>query len=83
MVGGYLWDKSREPLYQLAASPHWRERRTAIVSTWFFIRRGDLDETFRIATILADEYVNQTWPHLGGLIWPVSESWSCASGVSF
>src|SRR5215204_3348063 len=26
VIGGYLWDKPREPLYQLAASPHWYER---------------------------------------------------------
>jgi 3-methyladenine DNA glycosylase AlkD len=55
VVGGYLWDKSREPLYVLAASPHWYERRTSIVSTWFFIRRGDLDDTFRIGQILAND----------------------------
>jgi hypothetical protein len=35
VIGGYLWDKSREPLYRLAASPHWYERRTSIGSTWF------------------------------------------------
>ena len=26
-------------------SLHWYERWTSIVSTWFFIRRGDLDDT--------------------------------------
>ena len=51
VVGGYLWDKPREPLYRLAASPHWYERRSSIVSTWFFIRRDDVDDTFRIAQI--------------------------------
>ena len=55
VVGGYLWDKSREPLYVLAASPHWYERRTSIVSTWFFIRRDDLEDTFRIGQILAND----------------------------
>lgn len=55
VVGGYLWDKSREPLYRLAVSPHWNERRTSIVSTWFFIRRHDLDDTFRIAETLAND----------------------------
>lgn len=55
VVGGYLWDKSREPLYRLAVSPHWNERRTSIVSTWFFIRRHDLEDTFRIAETLAND----------------------------
>jgi hypothetical protein len=68
VVGGYLWDKSREPLYRLAASPHWYERRTSIVSTWFFIRRGDLDETFRIAEILANDPEDLVQKAVGGWI---------------
>jgi hypothetical protein len=52
VIGGYLWDKPREPLYRLAASAQWFERRTSIVSTWFFIRHSDLDDTFGIAQIL-------------------------------
>jgi hypothetical protein len=68
VVGGYLWDKSREPLYQLAASPHWFERRSSIVSTWFFIRRGDLDDTFRIAQILANDPHDLVQKAVGGWI---------------
>ena len=68
VVGGYLWDKSREPLYQLAASPHWFERRSSIVSTWFFIRRGDLDDTFYIAQILANDPHDLVQKAVGGWI---------------
>ena len=68
VVGGYLWDKSREPLYRLAASPHWFERRTSIVSTWFFIRRDDLDDTFRIAEILATDPEDLVQKAVGGWI---------------
>jgi 3-methyladenine DNA glycosylase AlkD len=68
VVGGYLWDKSREPLYLLAASPHWYERRTSIVSTWFFIRRGDLDDTFRIGQILANDPHDLVQKAVGGWI---------------
>ncbi len=52
VIGGYLWDKPRDILYQLAQSDNVWERRTAIVSTYFFIRQGDLDDTYRIAEIL-------------------------------
>ena len=52
VVGGYLQDKSREPLYQLARSNNMWERRIAIVSTWQFIRAHDLSDTFAIATML-------------------------------
>jgi DNA alkylation repair enzyme len=68
VVGGYLWDKARDPLYRLAASPHWYERRTSIVSTWFFIRRGDLDDTFGIAEILANDPHDLVQKAVGGWI---------------
>ena len=38
VVGGYLADKPRKILYKLARSANPHERRTAIVSTYFFIR---------------------------------------------
>src|SRR5690349_21980623 len=52
VVGGYLADKPRDPLYELARSHRPMERRTAIVATYFFIRRHDLEDTFRIGGIL-------------------------------
>ena len=55
VVGGYLADKPREVLYSLARSPNPWERRTAIVSTYYFIRAGDVDDTFRIAAILVED----------------------------
>ena len=55
VVGGYLFDKSRRPLYKLAISKNVWERRTAIVSTYFFIRQNDIDDTFGIAELLVDD----------------------------
>ena len=55
VVGGYLADKQREVLYRLAKSKHPSERRTAIVSTYYFIRAGDVADTFRIAELLAED----------------------------
>jgi len=52
VVGAYLTDKPRDVLYRLARSANPCERRTAIVSTYYFIRDGDIDETFRIAELL-------------------------------
>jgi 3-methyladenine DNA glycosylase AlkD len=68
VVGGYLWDKPRKPLYRLAVSTHWYERRTSIVSTSLFIRRGDLDDTFRIAQILANDPEDLVQKAVGGWI---------------
>jgi 3-methyladenine DNA glycosylase AlkD len=55
VVGGYLFGKSRAPLYKLAKSKNVWERRTAIVSTYFFIRQNDIDDTFMIAGLLIDD----------------------------
>ena len=52
VVGGYLFDKPRHILYKLARSRNIWERRTAMVSTGYFIRQGDIDDTFKIAEIL-------------------------------
>jgi len=51
VVGQYLDDKPRDPLYRLARSENVWERRTAIVATWHFIRHGQLDDTFAIAEL--------------------------------
>jgi 3-methyladenine DNA glycosylase AlkD len=55
VVGGYLYDKPRTILYKLAKSKNAWERRTAIVSTYFFIRQGDISDTFKIAEILVND----------------------------
>lgn len=55
VVGGYLADKPRDILYKLAKSKNVWERRTAIVSTYFFIRQDDVNDTFKIAEMLVDD----------------------------
>jgi 3-methyladenine DNA glycosylase AlkD len=55
VVGGYLVDKPRDILYKLARSGNIWERRTAIVSTYYFIRLGDIADTFRIAEMLLND----------------------------
>lgn len=62
VVGGYLHDKDKKPLYDLAKSKNPMERRTAIVSTYYFIRKNETEDTFKIAEILVndkDEYVQK------------------------
>jgi 3-methyladenine DNA glycosylase AlkD len=55
VVGGYLFDKPRKILYKLARSKNMWERRTSIVSTWFFIRNGDVNDAFKIAELLLED----------------------------
>jgi 3-methyladenine DNA glycosylase AlkD len=55
MTGRYLIDKPRTILYKLVKSKSQWERRTAILSTCYFIRQGDLDDTFKIAELLVND----------------------------
>jgi 3-methyladenine DNA glycosylase AlkD len=56
VVGEWLVDKPRDVLYTLAESAAPMERRTAILSTVAFIRRGELDDTYRISErLLGDD----------------------------
>ena len=52
VVGAHLMDRPRDPLYALARSGSWPERRTAIVATTTFIRSGQVDDTYAIAELL-------------------------------
>lgn len=52
VVGSYLFDKRRDVLYKLAKSKKMPERRTAIVSTLFFIGNGDVDDAFKLVELL-------------------------------
>ena len=68
VVGGYLSDKPRGQLYTLARSDSQWERRTAIVATYYFIRQGDLDDTFAIAEILISDEADLVRKAVGGWI---------------
>jgi hypothetical protein len=52
VVGRCLFDKPRDVLWELARSERLWERRTAILSTSYVIRQGDVAGTFRIAEML-------------------------------
>jgi 3-methyladenine DNA glycosylase AlkD len=55
MTGIYLFNKSHAILYKLARSKNIWERRTAILSTCYFIRQGQVDDTFKIAELLVKD----------------------------
>lgn len=50
--GAYLFDRARDPLYELAGSDHLWSRRVAIISTYYFIKRDDFEDTLALAEIL-------------------------------
>ena len=52
IVGAYLRNKSRRPLYRLAKSKNLWERRIAIMATFHFVKHHEFYETLKIASIL-------------------------------
>lgn len=68
VVGGYLADKPRDPLYVLAGSADWWERRSAIVATYHFIRQDDLGDTFAIGDLLAHDPEDLVQKAVGGWV---------------
>jgi 3-methyladenine DNA glycosylase AlkD len=55
VIGSYLLERDRSPLARLAASGFWPERRTALVATFAFLKRGELDDAYSLAESLADD----------------------------
>jgi 3-methyladenine DNA glycosylase AlkD len=52
IIGEYLFDKEKTVLYNLARSNNLWERRIAIMSTFYFIRKNPFEDTINIAEIL-------------------------------
>lgn len=55
VIGPHLVDRPRDVLYRLAKSQNMWERRTAILATFSFIKRGQLDDAFAISELLLDD----------------------------
>ncbi len=55
IVGAYLSDRSRKPLYTLAQSDNLWERRMAVMATFHFIKNGKFDETLKISEMLVSD----------------------------
>ncbi len=51
IVGAYLLNSDRQPLYEMAVSKVLWDRRIAIISTFHFIKRNEFDDTLNISEI--------------------------------
>ncbi len=52
VVGAYLYNKNKAVLFEFATSHIVWERRIAIISTFYFIKKGEYEPTLQIAGIL-------------------------------
>jgi 3-methyladenine DNA glycosylase AlkD len=48
IVGGYLFDRDRRLLDDLAGTPHLWTQRIAVIATFYFIQRGQFSDTLRL-----------------------------------
>lgn len=55
IIGVYLTDKDKSPIYQMADSDNLWQRRIAIMSTFTFIRQNDFKDALAIATTLVND----------------------------
>ncbi len=52
ILGAYLYDKPKDLLYTFAKSGHLWKQRIAIISTFYFIKKGDYKDALAFAKIL-------------------------------
>jgi 3-methyladenine DNA glycosylase AlkD len=73
VVGAHLRERSRAPLRKLAKSKSLWERRIAIIATFHFIRRGEFEETLRIAELLLHDREDLIHKAVGWMLREVGE----------
>ena len=52
IVGGYLFERDRRPLYKLVKSKSLWERRISMIATYTFIKKNDFVDTLKLSEIL-------------------------------
>ncbi len=55
IVGAFLIDKDKTPIYELAKSENLWERRISIISTFYFIKSGKFEDALKISEILLND----------------------------
>lgn len=68
VVGRHLADRPRDVLDRLAASGVVWERRTAVLATLHFLRRGEVDDAFRLCGLLHADPHHLVQKAVGGIL---------------
>lgn len=68
IVGRYLVDKNKAALYKLAKSDDLWERRIAIISTFYFIKNEEFEDTLAIAELLLRDKHNLIHKAVGWML---------------
>lgn len=55
ITGAWYYDKDRSPLHRLVRSKHLWSRRIAVLSTFYYIRKNDLEDTYEYSRLLLND----------------------------
>jgi 3-methyladenine DNA glycosylase AlkD len=83
IVGDYLFGKDTAVLIRLARSKNLWERRIAMLSTYYFIRKGESRETLRIAELLLHDSHDLIHKAVGWMLREVGKRCSMESECRF
>ena len=81
IVGAWLQNRSRKPLIQLAASGSLWERRMAVLATFHFIKKGEFEETLRIAKLLINDREDLIHKAVGWMLREVGKRSAATAGA--
>lgn len=73
IVGAHVLDRGRSALRRLAKSGSLWERRIAVLATFHYIKRGEFDETLRLARILISDREDLIHKAVGWMLREVGE----------
>jgi 3-methyladenine DNA glycosylase AlkD len=82
IVGAYLEDKDRKPLYVMAQSKSLWERRIAIISTFHMIRKNNFKDALLISAVLKNDTVDLIQKAVGWMLREIGKR-DKAAEVSF
>jgi 3-methyladenine DNA glycosylase AlkD len=68
IVGAFLIDKNKQPLYNLVKSENLWERRISIISTFHFIKHNQFSDTLKISKILLSDKENLIHKAVGWML---------------
>jgi 3-methyladenine DNA glycosylase AlkD len=68
VLGPHLLERPRDVLYALAQSEDMWERRSGILATFAFIKRGELDDTMAISELLLEDVEDLIHKAAGGML---------------
>lgn len=79
IIGAHIYQKNRSDLFTLAKGGLW-QKRTSIISTFYFLRRGDIADTFKLAELLVNEQHDLLQKAVG---WALREMGKVDSGALY